>query len=357
MAESNGAASQTWEQTTFLESCERTSSLASAGGTTRSSSPVGPLTLPCGLAPARASRSRRQGKDSARKTLATCGPSFDASSPSAVLQSYLESRLRHALAETGSPEYALTWKHWDMRSGPPICARRASAHRTSGSGCSGWPTATVGDAKSARNSTANRQSIPPTGVHAGDTLTDAATIAGWNTTRATDGSNGGPNQSGGALSNDAAMAGWPTPKATDSHGDKPHGQGGQGLHTVSGCATPTSRDHKDTGNLTDTCKSGHTMDTLPRQTAHVAGWMTPTGNEDAAGLPGSAMQQMLGHQAHLADPDGRTHGAAPSGSSVPTEKRGALNPEFVRWLMGYPAAWGSCAATATQSSRKSRRRS
>lgn len=35
------------------------------------------------------------------------------------------------------------------------------------------PTPTVGDAKSARNSTATRHRTPPTGVHAGDTLTDA----------------------------------------------------------------------------------------------------------------------------------------------------------------------------------------
>jgi hypothetical protein len=38
------------------------------------------------------------------------------------------------------------------------------------------PTPTCGDAKAARNSTANRRRIPPTGVHAGDTLTDIATL-------------------------------------------------------------------------------------------------------------------------------------------------------------------------------------
>lgn len=38
-----------------------------------------------------------------------------------------------------------------------------------------WPTPTVGDSKSTRNSTANRKKIPPTGIHAGDTLTDAVT--------------------------------------------------------------------------------------------------------------------------------------------------------------------------------------
>ena len=38
------------------------------------------------------------------------------------------------------------------------------------------PTPTAGDAKSARNSTANRISIPPTGVHSGNTLTDEVSL-------------------------------------------------------------------------------------------------------------------------------------------------------------------------------------
>ena len=51
-----------------------------------------------------------------------------------------------------------------------------------------WPTPTVGDSKSARNSTANRKTIPPTGVHPGDTLVDAATK--WPTPTAITGSGG-----------------------------------------------------------------------------------------------------------------------------------------------------------------------
>lgn len=38
------------------------------------------------------------------------------------------------------------------------------------------PTPTVGDSKQARNSTAKRHKLPPTGIHAGDTLTDAVTL-------------------------------------------------------------------------------------------------------------------------------------------------------------------------------------
>ena len=47
---------------------------------------------------------------------------------------------------------------------------------TAAPGCSSLPTPTVGDSKSARNSTANRSKIPPTGIHAGDTLTDFVTL-------------------------------------------------------------------------------------------------------------------------------------------------------------------------------------
>jgi DNA (cytosine-5)-methyltransferase 1 len=49
-------------------------------------------------------------------------------------------------------------------------------------------------------------------------------------------------------------------------------------------------------------------------------WPTPTANEDAAGMPGSKMQKMLGnHPIVRQDPNG-----------------GTLNPNWVEWLMGWP---------------------
>jgi hypothetical protein len=86
-----------------------------------------------------------------------------------------------------------------------------------------------------------------------------------------------------------------------------------------------------------------------------AGWLTPSANEDAAGLPGSNMQPMLGSQCKLADLSGRDSGVTPSSSHAGTESPAALNPQFTRWLMGFPPEWLSSGVLETLSSRKPRR--
>ena len=65
---------------------------------------------------------------------------FTNTSPSAGLQRSLEKMLRARMDVNGSLEYVLTWKESDMPSGVPICALRASARPTSGSGFTGWRT-------------------------------------------------------------------------------------------------------------------------------------------------------------------------------------------------------------------------
>lgn len=49
-------------------------------------------------------------------------------------------------------------------------------------------------------------------------------------------------------------------------------------------------------------------------------------------------------------------GRMPSGSTATTGKRGAPNPVFAFWLMGFPAEWISGALAAMQSYRKPRRK-
>ena len=201
----------------------------------------------------------------------TSGPLFTRSSPSADLQRSLENRLRARMDVNGSPEYALTWKHWDMPAGLPICALRASARRISGNGFGGWPTPQVADVNMSRavdmEAYSKRMLARPS---AGSNLALTA----------------------------QAYAGWPTPHANSSTGPGVEGrEGGANLQTVAGWATPTTRDHKDTG----------TMENVP-------------------------VNALLGRQVTL--------------SRAPTEKRGALNPAFSRWLQGYPVAWCQAAIRA-----------
>jgi len=155
------------------------SSPASEDGLSPFDWPDGPTTVRSGPAPVPVSRFRALEKDRGTSTPAISGPfSFDLS-PSTDLQFCLENRLRARMAANGSPLYALTWKHWDMPSGPPICALRASAPRISDNGSTGWPTPCQQD-----------------------------------------GPNGGPGQGTDRLPGAVALTGWPTPTKGNADGSQ-----------------------------------------------------------------------------------------------------------------------------------------
>lgn len=135
------------EQLTLWATDSAISSPALVDGPSPCASPASPMTGRSGPAPAPASRSAAPASAPAPLTNDTSGLSTAASSRSAALQSALESKLRAKLAETGSPLYVLTWKHWAMQSGEPICALRASAPRRSDSASGGWQTPTTRDGK------------------------------------------------------------------------------------------------------------------------------------------------------------------------------------------------------------------
>lgn len=185
------------------------SSLGSADGRSPSKWPGGE-TSQCGRGVAHASHSQSLGSEREPLMNDTCGPTSTNSSVSASLQQYLENKLRQRMVAYGSPEYALTWKHWNMQSGPPICALRASKRRTSDRDYIGRPTPDTNKRDGPQNP-AKRKA----GGHS-VTLQDAIRLVGWASPRA--------NRWGGA----------------DSHGINP-------LDLLTGWSTPRARDHKNNG--------------------------------------------------------------------------------------------------------------
>ena len=134
-------------------------------------------------------------------------------------------------------------------------------------------------------------------------------VWGWNSPRATDGSNGDPNQAGGALSNDAA--GWPTPRVSDTNGPGEHGDGGKDLRTTAGWATPQAI---DAGKA--------------REPRYKGDAPSEAGNTRDPNKAGS-------YRADLKDQVGQTQ----SGSPSETGSKGVLNPALPLWLQGFPSDW------------------
>src|SRR5579885_3223446 len=200
-----------------------TSSQGSGSGPARSGSPESPTICPSGPAPARASRSAPPASVGDLTTIATSGPIGSGSSASAALQSSLASRLRTAMDSNGSTLYRLTWKERVTPSGRRICALRASAPRTSGRGCTSWPTPTSALADKGVRSSVNaiREAMRTSGPDLA-----AAALSSWPTTTKdssdrgytyANGDHGGPCL---MLPGAAKLSGWAT-------------------------TTTTTRDHKD----------------------------------------------------------------------------------------------------------------
>ena len=272
-----------------------------------------------GRDPVLVNRSRSLERKGAQTTNDTCGLSGSSSSPSAGLQQSLENRLQALLDVNGSLEYVLTWKHWDMPSGPPICALRASARRTSDNGCFGWPTPQAcegpnmstnrGERHGGRRGRKTPQAADgergsETMMRGNPTLNGAARLAGWCSPTAMDGNRGNKparmHDTGVPLSQQVVLAGWPTTKATDGKRGLMTNDGKRGAgirERITGWATPRS------------VESGHS-----------------TGNPSRAHDKKSRIED----QVYLAS------GPTSTSSHAPTEKRGGLNPEFPRWLMGFP---------------------
>lgn len=177
-------------QLTFWDTPNATSSPGSGSGPAPSGKPASPTISRYGLDPALASLSARQAKERGLLTSGTSGPRSSTSSASAALSWSLANRLRAVTASAGSTLYRLTWKEWATPAGRSLLLLRGSAHRTSGSGFTGWPTPAANTyGENLENELARRARLKAqhgNGNGAGMTTAMAAQLSGWPTTRATD---------------------------------------------------------------------------------------------------------------------------------------------------------------------------
>jgi len=224
-----------------------------------------------------------------------------------TLQTKLEKALKKRLSGHGSTESALTWKASVTPLGRPLCRLVPSEHPIGEIACGSsqsalWPTMTA----SHQNCASLTNEVRQDGTDHRP-LADVVRQSLWPTP---DASTGGRVQSEEAraagrkaqvgLAN-SVTALWATPTSVD---------GARGL---------TFRPH-DTGTP------------LPQMVGRAL-WATPTARD---------------HRSVMASPETHDRNARPLseqlggvlfGSEGPTGKPGGLNPQFVSWLMGYPAVW------------------
>jgi hypothetical protein len=204
-------------------------------------------------------------------------------------------------------------------------------------GLVGWPTPMAGskateDYNEAGNTDSSRRTVE---------------LCGWQTPKASDGAPprdpekrlktdrqtrtpGMPGNYKLDLSDQVALVGWATPRAEDAESagmrhsrgvaDTLTAQAGQGV-PLAGWQTPTVEDAGRDGSLKD--------------------YMNYVENGQTSGCRLRAQVHATGH-------------AIPS-SPAATEKRGALNANMSRWLMGLPLSWTLCGMLAFLKTRSNRR--
>ena len=117
------------------------------------------------------------------------------------------------------------------------------------------------------------------------------------------------------------FGGWPIATSLNWRGRSRRAKRGRKLSTVATWPTPRAEKH-----------TPQQRDDFTPNLPMVASWLTPVAGEGVG----------------TANVGKKTTGLDRVLSNAETVKSGALNPAFVRWLMGYPPAWDYCGVTATR---------
>jgi hypothetical protein len=293
-------------QTTLFDTPSAISSPESADGRSLLPSPDGPPMSQSGPAPAPANRSPLPVKAKGKTTRATSGLRFGNSSPSAALTSSLVSKYRERQDLNGSLEYSLTWKKIRTDWGLSSYALRAKARRISDRDFSGWPT--PDHAQRGGSYQDPEKVLRRMGSNHQVNLEDVVLLSGWISPNARDWKSevGSENNSYDKTPNLSrqVLTGWVSPTAIDG---------------TRGSLPP--RPH-DTGVPLD-------------QMAALAGWTTCAASDGerlgtlTEAMSGTSLPQLVN----------TALGPTSTSSTASTASRGALNPDFSRWLMGYPVEW------------------
>ncbi len=318
---------------------------ASASGPTPSGSQDGPTIDLSGLAPAPASLSPRRAQALGLMTSGTFGPPGIISSEAADLQSSLASRLRAQTDIYGSTLFKLTWKVQRTPAGRSFSLLRALAHRTADTESSTWPTPRAEDSESSGARLSR-------GVN--DTLTAVSRLASWPTPRAAEAGpdyaiKDRPDSGGMSLQTTAALAGWATPLAHEAR---------------------LGYQRRDTGKKGSQESLTTEVINAVGNRPHLSPWPTPQVDSFRSRSGDRKGEMGLDQLARtIPTPPLLASGSVPIGFTAETSAGGQLSPAHSRWLMGLPSTWDQAAplkekavkkcsaATATQSSRKSRRNS
>ena len=323
-----------------------TSSPGLADGDMPYVSPDGRMIGRSGPARARASRSQSQAREPVQTIQGTCGLTSIASSPPSGPLSSWENKLRARLGMVGSTECALIWKEKATPAGASISRLARWTPPTSDSGFIGspWPTPCSSDDRDRgrwENPAIQRRVELGKQIMLSMLAQGPMVAATWPTPMAMDHwmtnnirTDGRQKQLPNVVAEYRATT-WPTPITNDATGS---------THCYGKVKPDGSRDKI-------LKLPGMVQATWPTPTTPSGGRTAPEGTTTTGIKPdGTKTQVTLEHVTRLS-------GQTTSGSPAPTANRGALNPAFPCWLMGFPTEWDDCAPTATPSSRKSRQKS